>query len=57
MPAATVSGPLERGTKAALIVRASSRRELLDGLRPLTEKWRAAGEPFRIDVDPREVLP
>jgi primosomal protein N' (replication factor Y) len=57
MPAATVLGPLERGGKAVVIVRAATRGELLEGLAPLAARWREAGEPFRVDVDPREVLP
>ena len=56
-PAGEMLGPLERGGKAVVIARSKSRKELLDGLRPLVEKWRSSGEPFRVDVDPREVLP
>ena len=57
LPRGQVLGPLERGGRAVVIARTRSRAELLDGLRPLVEKWRSAGEPFRVDVDPREVLP
>lgn len=57
LPAGEVLGPLERGGRAVVIARTRSRAELLDGLRPLVDEWRSAGEPFRVDVDPREVLP
>ncbi|MEX2556847.1 MAG: hypothetical protein WEB06_14625 [Actinomycetota bacterium] len=57
VPGGEVLGPLERGGRAVVVVRTSSRAELLDGLRPLVEAWRSSGEPFRVDVDPREVLP
>jgi hypothetical protein len=55
--AGTVLGPIERAGKAVVVVRADSRNALLHGLRPLVDAWRAAGEPIRVDVDPREVLP
>jgi len=57
MEGATVLGPLERGGKAVVVVRAASRKALVDGLRPLASAWREEGEPIRVDVDPREVLP
>jgi len=57
LPAGEVLGPLERGGRAVVIARMRSRSQLLDGLRPLMQKWRSNGEPFRVDVDPREVLP
>jgi primosomal protein N' len=57
LPAGEVLGPLERGGRAVVIARTRSRSQLLDGLRPLVQKWRSNGEPFRVDVDPREVLP
>ena len=57
LPGGQVLGPLERGGRAVVIARTRSRAELLDRLRPLIETWRSAGEPFRVDVDPREVLP
>lgn len=57
LPGGQVLGPLERGGRAVVIARTRSRAELLDGLRPLVERWRSSGEPFRVDVDPREVLP
>jgi primosomal protein N' len=57
LPSADVLGPLERGGKSVVIVRTRSRMDLLEGLRPLVDRWRSAGEPFRVDVDPREVLP
>ncbi|MGH2786174.1 MAG: hypothetical protein ACRDJ1_13010 [Actinomycetota bacterium] len=57
IPAGEVLGPLERGGKAVVIARTKTRTALLDGLRPLVERWRSSGEPFRVDVDPREVLP
>lgn len=57
VPGGEVLGPLARGARAVVVVRTTSRQELLDGLRPLVERWRANGEPFRVDVDPREVLP
>jgi primosomal protein N' (replication factor Y) len=56
VPGGQVLGPLERGGRAVIVVRTRSRAQLLDGLRPLVDAWRAAGEPFRVDVDPREVL-
>ena len=57
VPEATVRGPLERGGRAVIVVRTATRADLLAGLRPLVSAWRSAGEPFRVDVDPREVLP
>ena len=57
MPGVSVLGPHERGGKAVVVARASSRTALIEGLAPLVDKWRSAGEPIRVDVDPREVLP
>lgn len=57
IPGLSVLGPLERGGKAVVVARAPSRAALIEGLAPLVEKWRSAGEPIRVDVDPREVLP
>ena len=57
LPTGEVLGPLERGGRAVVVARTKKRSDLLDGLRPLVDRWRAAGEPFRVDVDPREVLP
>ena len=57
IPGATVLGPLERGGKAVVVVRAPSRKALLDGLRPLANAWRRGKEPIRVDIDPRGVLP
>ncbi len=57
VPSGEVLGPLERGGRAVVVVREASRAKLLGGLRPLVDGWRASGEPFRVDVDPREVLP
>ena len=56
-PGLTVLGPLERAGKAVVAVRAPTRAALLERLGPLVARWRTAGEPFRVDVDPREVLP
>jgi primosomal protein N' (replication factor Y) (superfamily II helicase) len=50
-------GPLERGAKAVVVARAPSRTALIEGLAPLVDAWRTAGEAIRVDVDPREVLP
>ena len=52
-----VLGPLERNGKAVVAVRASTRAGLLERLGPLVDRWRSEDEPYRIDVDPREVLP
>jgi primosomal protein N' (replication factor Y) len=57
VPGLTVLGPLERVGKAVVAVRAPTRAALLERLGPLVARWRSAGEPFRVDVDPREVLP
>jgi primosomal protein N' (replication factor Y) (superfamily II helicase) len=57
MPGATVLGPSVRNSKAVLAVRCATRAELIEGLRPLSDAWREKGEPIRVDVDPREVLP
>jgi len=57
IPGVSVLGPLERGGKAVIVARAPSRTALIEGLAPLVDKWRSAGEPIRVDVDPREVLP
>ena len=57
LPGVTVLGPLERKNKAVVVARARSRNTLVKALRPLTDRWRAAEEPIRVDVDPREVLP
>ena len=53
----TVLGPLERAGKAVVVVRAPTRAALLERLGPLVSRWRSDGEPFRVDIDPREVLP
>jgi primosomal protein N' (replication factor Y) len=57
VPDATILGPLERGGRSVVVVRTKTRAGLLAGLGPLVARWRTAGEPFRVDVDPREVLP
>ena len=57
VPDGTVLGPLERAGKAVVVVRAKTRAAIVDGLGPLAARWRAAGEPMRVDVDPKEVLP
>jgi primosomal protein N' (replication factor Y) (superfamily II helicase) len=57
VPGLSVLGPLERGGKAVVVVRSQSRAALIEGLAPLVDKWRSAGESIRVDVDPREVLP
>ena len=57
VPGATILGPLERGGKAVVVVRSVNRAALLHGMRPMVERWRTAGDPIRVDVDPREVLP
>jgi primosomal protein N' (replication factor Y) len=53
----TVLGPLERAGKAVVAVRAPTRAALIERLGPLVARWRSDGEPIRVDVDPREVLP
>jgi primosomal protein N' len=53
----TVLGPLERKRRAVVVARARTRNALVAALRPLADRWRAADEPIRVDVDPREVLP
>jgi len=53
----TVLGPAEREGKAVVVVRAKTRNALLERLRGPADRWRADGEPVRVDVDPREVLP
>ncbi len=53
----TVLGPLERKRRAVVVARARTRGALVTALRPLSDRWRAADEPIRVDVDPREVLP
>ena len=52
-----VLGPLERNGKAVVAVRATTRAGLLERLGPLVARWRSDEEPYRVDVDPREVLP
>jgi primosomal protein N' (replication factor Y) len=51
-----VLGPIEREGRAVVVARAALRESLLAALRPLVQKWRAADEPMRVDVDPWEVF-
>jgi len=51
-----VLGPVERQERWVVVARARRREVLLDALAPIVERWREAGEPMRVDVDPREVF-
>jgi primosomal protein N' len=49
-------GPVESEGRTVVVARARGRDRLLDALRPVVDRWRATGEPMRVDVDPWEVL-